>query len=345
MSMFHLHKSSSVWSPYWRDGVCGRVGNLSMSILDDTFGTLAAHAAFNLFLISSFSCSSNVIFCPRYRALSLYAKTSNLMLSTAISFAFILSWILSIFGLFGWIPNPTASVLALNSSNISRNFSSEVEKSSTSSADLRFVRQSSLSLSLMPFCFPATASDRLPRKIATLCWKASSTKGPLPSSPVWSEIRHSSYLLRLFLLVDCKVFAEVSRMQARRRSGAGSTIMLNVLFGRTLSSSGLCWCTAVHPTHGIVAPALSTPLDDHLSDDWAETHLDRGVGFCAGIERDGHKVPWQTVCIVLVGYKLACNCLHPLCRLSCRWPGFESCANFFGVKSAWFRWRSSWFLS
>ena len=53
-----------------------------------------------------------------------------------------------------WIPKPTASVPALNSQNISRNFPSDVEESNTSSANLKFVRQSSfLSLNLMPFCF------------------------------------------------------------------------------------------------------------------------------------------------------------------------------------------------
>ena len=61
----------------------------------------AAHAAFSLFLISSVSCSSNVIFCPRYRALSLFGKTSILMLSTVISFFFSFSWVLSIFVLSG----------------------------------------------------------------------------------------------------------------------------------------------------------------------------------------------------------------------------------------------------
>ena len=44
--------------------------------------------------------------------------------------------------------------VVLNSHNISRSFSSDVEKRSTSSANLRFVRQSSvLSLSLIPFLF------------------------------------------------------------------------------------------------------------------------------------------------------------------------------------------------
>ena len=76
------------------------------------------------------------------------------MLPTEISFSFTLSWLLSIFVLSGWIPRPTSSVLALMSHNISRNFPSDVENRSTSSANLRLVRQSSvLSLSLMPFLF------------------------------------------------------------------------------------------------------------------------------------------------------------------------------------------------
>ena len=69
-------------------------------------------------------------------------------------FDFTLSWLLSIFVLSGWVPRPTTSVLVLNSQSISRSFSNDVEKSSTSSANLRFVKQSSvLSLNLMPFRF------------------------------------------------------------------------------------------------------------------------------------------------------------------------------------------------
>ena len=95
-----------------------------------------------------------MIFCPRYLALAVFPKISILILSTSISFAFILSWLLSIFVLSGWIPRPTASVLILNSQSISRSFTHDVEKSNTSSANLRFVRQSSVaSLSLMPFRF------------------------------------------------------------------------------------------------------------------------------------------------------------------------------------------------
>ena len=79
----------------------------------------AAHAAFNLFLISSVSWSSNVIFCPRYLALAVFPKISILMLSTVISFYFYFSWLLSIFVLSGCMPRPTASVLILNSQSIS----------------------------------------------------------------------------------------------------------------------------------------------------------------------------------------------------------------------------------
>ena len=58
------------------------------------------------------------------------------------------------FVLSGWIPKPTASVLVLKSHDISRSFSSDVEKRSTSSANVKLVRQSSvLSPSLMPFLF------------------------------------------------------------------------------------------------------------------------------------------------------------------------------------------------
>ena len=44
-------------------------------------------------------------------------------------FCLALFWLLSIFVLSGWIPRPTASALVLKSKSISRNFSSEVEKS------------------------------------------------------------------------------------------------------------------------------------------------------------------------------------------------------------------------
>ena len=92
-----------------------------------------------------------MIFCPRYRALY-FSKISILMLSTVISLAFSLSWLLRIFVLSGCIPRPTASVLLLKSHSMSRSFPSDVEKRSTSSANLRLVRQSStLSLSLIPF--------------------------------------------------------------------------------------------------------------------------------------------------------------------------------------------------
>ena len=98
--------------------------------------------------------ASNVIFRTRYHAITPFAKTSILMLSTVISFAFTLSWLHSVFVVSVKIPRPTASVLVLNSHSIPRNLSSDVEKSSTSSANLKFVRQSSvLSLYLMPFLF------------------------------------------------------------------------------------------------------------------------------------------------------------------------------------------------
>ena len=165
--------------------------------------------------------------------------------------------------------------------------------------------------------------------------------GPPASFPVWSETCHFLCLLRPFLPDDCIVFAEVWYKWARHHSVAGMTIRPSVLFGRRLSWSLLRRCTVVHPTRDIIAPAPCTPSGGLQHDGWAETHLGQEVVFCAGLGRDVRIELWQIICIVLVGYILVCSFLHLLCRLSCKWPGYGSCAN----SSAWslhvvlFRWR------
>ena len=118
MSMFHWRRSMLAWWPYRKDDeVCGKVGSLSRSIIDDICGTLLTLLS-ACFWSLQFLAPRTRFFCPRYRALSLSAKTSISMLLTVISFAFILSWLLRIFVLSGWIPSPTASVLVLNSHSI-----------------------------------------------------------------------------------------------------------------------------------------------------------------------------------------------------------------------------------
>ena len=169
--------SMLAWWSYRKDEVCGIVGNLSWSVPDNICGTLPTRLS-ACFWPLQFLAPRTWFFCPRYRALSPFHKTSILMLSTVISFAFSLSWLLSIFVLSGWIPRPTASVLVLNSHNISRNLSSDVEKSSTSSANLRFIRQSSvLSLSLIPFCFSCLRFRSLSKENCNTVLKSRLDKG------------------------------------------------------------------------------------------------------------------------------------------------------------------------
>ena len=100
------------------------------------------------------SCSSNVIFCPRYRALSPFAKLFDFDVVN-LNFFRLCSVLVAEYLRFVHVDAQTHSFCAgLEFKSISRNFSNDVEKSNTWSANLKFVKQSSaLSLSLIPFRF------------------------------------------------------------------------------------------------------------------------------------------------------------------------------------------------
>ena len=100
VSTFHLHRLKLTWWPYWKDEVCGTIGSLSKSVPDDICGTLPT-------LLSV--CCWLLLFCPRNRALSPFAKTSILMLSTVIYFTLTLYWLWIFSFCPGCIPSPTAS--------------------------------------------------------------------------------------------------------------------------------------------------------------------------------------------------------------------------------------------
>ena len=102
-------------------------------------------AALILLLISSVSCWWKEILWPKYFTLSFFANISMLispMLIYIFVTEFMLLWLLRMFVLSGWILSPTFSVASLNSHIMFRICSLEVANNITSSANLRFVRQS-----------------------------------------------------------------------------------------------------------------------------------------------------------------------------------------------------------
>ena len=141
-----------------------------------------------------------------------FCRTSILMLSIMTSSFFTFAWLLRIFVLLGWISNPTASVLLLTSRNISSKLCSDVENNSTSSANRKFVRQSSfLTLSLMPFWF-------LPASCLTLL-----------------ETLHFLCLSRQHLLGLCRAAAKIPLTKVRHHGTGARTTRPTALFGRRLS--------------------------------------------------------------------------------------------------------------
>ena len=259
MSTFHLHELMSAWWPFWRDEVCGRAGNLLRSIPGDTCGTLPTlHSVCFWFLLF-----------PDLRTWFSVQDNAHFLLFPRLQFWCCQPWSLLPplcpgYCVFSSCPGVFSDPLLLCWSW--NRITYHVVFPATWRREARRLRISGSSGSPLfchsarcLFCFPATAPDCFPMNTAIPFWRVMRIVGHPAWSLFWSRIRHSLYQLRLYPLDVCTAVAAISRMLVWLRRTAGSDISPIVWYGRMLSWSRSCWCTAVHPIHDNLAPIFCTP--------------------------------------------------------------------------------------